>query len=262
MSRRRRRKNKSKLKTRFNFNKLLLFAIPTIFIGGTVAKYVQERNEDLIYQAKNFYFESDLLSDNTDPAAYTYDVGNDTIVFELSNNIDDLRHSEVDINYTVSITDVQGNQVTDKDGKVISEQSGKLSNNNIDMDEIEFENLPTGNYIVTAKAVSPYEKTLQATFVLTERNENIQYEINDAVGSPILQMTVRTSDYRGDVTIIWPDGIAPDNTNSKLTESNTGYSQGEETIFFETDSEYTFQFFKKQPDLIYTKNDFSVEGRK
>ena len=104
---RRKRRNKAKLKTKINFNTLLLIAIPTIFIGGSVAKYVQERNEDLVYQAKNFYFESDLLSDNTNLSSYTYDVGNDTITFKLSNNIDELRHSQVDIEYVVKITDIR-----------------------------------------------------------------------------------------------------------------------------------------------------------
>ena len=62
---------KSKIKSRFNFNKLLLIAIPVICITGSVAKYVQEKNAELVYEAKNFYFESDLLSNNTNPLAYT-----------------------------------------------------------------------------------------------------------------------------------------------------------------------------------------------
>ena len=102
MSRRRRKKkelklNKTKIKLKFNLslNTLLLIIIPVLFIGGSLARYIRQRTEDLVYEAKNFYFESDLLSDNTNPAVYTYDIGTDTISFKLKNNIDDLRHSEV-----------------------------------------------------------------------------------------------------------------------------------------------------------------------
>lgn len=250
---------KSKIKSRFNFNKLLLIAIPVICITGSVAKYVQEKNAELVYEAKNFYFESDLLSNNTNPLAYTYDVGNDKIAINLKNNIDDLRYSDVDVKYTVTITDMQGNQVTDKNGDVVEAEDGKLSNSSIDSDEITFEDLPAGKYIVTAMATEPYEKKLQASFVITSKNENIEYQVSDAVNSPVLQLTVKTTDYKGNVKITWPSNIAPDNTDPMFTNVNSGYAGGNIVIPFETNSEYTFQFFKKQPTLSYDKTSFVVE---
>ena len=75
-----------------------------------------------------------------------------------------------------------------------------------------------------------------------------------------MQVTVRTADYKGNVIITWPEGIAPDSTNEKFSGVNTGYEAGSLSTAFETDSEYTFQFFKKQPNLIYNKDNFSVEG--
>ena len=96
-----RRKRRNRRKTKFSFNKLLIVMIPILFIGGSLAKYIQEKNAELVYEAQNFYFESDLLSDNTNQLAYTYDTGNDTITFNLKNNIDELRHSEVNIEYVV-----------------------------------------------------------------------------------------------------------------------------------------------------------------
>ena len=56
---------KTKIKSRFSFNKLLLLMIPIIFFTGSVAKYIKEKNAELVYEAKSFYFESDLLSNNT-----------------------------------------------------------------------------------------------------------------------------------------------------------------------------------------------------
>ena len=152
-----------------------------------------------------------------------------------------------------------GNEVKDKNGQIVSNVEGELSKNSIDSDIIEFTNLPTGNYLVTAKAISPYAKTLQATFSLTQKNEDIEYSISDSIGNPILQLTVRTFNYKGNVKITWPSNIAPDNTNMMFTDINTGYNAGNKEITFETDSEYVFQFFKLNPNAVFSKNDFSVE---
>ncbi len=248
-----------KIKSRFNFNKLLLLIIPIIFLTGSVAKYIKEKNAELVYEAKSFYFESDLLSNNTKALAYTYDVGNDEITINLNNNIDDLRYSDVDIKYTVSIKDAQGNQVKDKNGDILEDITGKLSNNSIDSKKITFENLPAGKYIVVAKATEPYEKTLQASFVLKSRNDAVEYNVSDSANSPVLQLTVKTTDYKGDVKITWPANIVPDNTDSKFANVNSGYSGGNIIIPFEANSEYTFQFFKKQPSMSYGKTSFVVE---
>lgn len=251
--------NKYKIKNELNFNMLLLILIPMILIGGAVAKYIQEKDTEIVYQAKSFYFESNILSDNTNPRSYTYEIGNNNISFELKNNIDDLRYSEVDIEFVAMITDVQGNQVKDKEGEIIAEQTGKLLKNAINSQKIEFSNLPSGTYKVTAKAMKPYEKTLQATFLITEKNENIEYQVSDALNSPVLQLTVKTKDYSGNIKISWTEGIAPDTTNAKLSEVNVGYDGGSITVAFESNSEYNFQFFKKQTSLIYNKDDFSLE---
>lgn len=252
-------KKKNKIKFRFNFNKLLLLVIPIIFLTGSVAKYVKEKNTELVYEAKNFYFESDLLSNNTKALAYTYDVGNDEITINLKNNIDELRYSDVDIKYTVSLTDMQGNEVKDRNGDIVEDINGKLSNNSIDSKKITFENLSEGKYIVIAKAIEPYEKTLQASFTLKSKNESIEYKVSDSVNSPVLQLTVKTTDYKGNVKITWPSNVVPDNTESKFVNVNSGYNGGNIDIPFETNSEYIFQFFKKQPSICYDKSSFMVE---
>lgn len=252
-------KNKYKIKHQFNFNILLLILIPLVLIGTTIAKYVREEKSEKIYQAQSFYFYSDLLSDNTNPLAYTYETGKDNISIILNNNIDDLRYSEVDIDYVVTITDTYGNEIKNKNGESVDSKKGTLQNDGISSQQIEFTNLPTGIYIITAKATSPYTKTLHATFVLSERNQEISYQINDSINSPVLQLTVLTEDYSGDVVINWPEGIQPDSTNPKFSNVNTGENAGSTIIYFEPKSEYIFQFFKSQPNSIYTKENFKVE---
>ena len=252
-------KRRYNAKRQLDFNKIFLVLIPIMLIGGSAAKYVYEKNNDIVYEAKSFYFESDLLSDNTNPKAYTYEKGKDSISFSLNNNIDELRYSDVETQYVVNITDIHGNVVQDKDGNNIKEKTGKLSNKRIEQQIIEFTNLPTGTYLITAKAVKPYERTLKASFVLTEKDENIVYEIHDSANSPILQLTIQTEDYSGDIKVSWPNGVAPDSTNEMFSGVNTGFSQGSTIIPFEANSEYTLSFFKNQPTTSYSNEDFLVE---
>lgn len=265
MSRRRRKKKeiefkktKTKIKFSLSLNTFLLIVIPVVLIGTSLAKYISERTSDLVYEAKSFYFESNLLSDNTNPSAYTYDIGTDTITFKLKNNIDDLRYSEVDIEYTVKITDIQGNSVTDKDGNIVNPLTGTLSKNSIDSDELEFTNLPSGNYLITADAVSPYVKKLQGSFVLISKDEEIVYSVNDSVGSPIVLLTVSTEDYEGEVNIAWPEGLAPDSISLIFEDVNSGYTAGSTNVSFESNSELTFRFFKNNPNTVYSKSNFTV----
>lgn len=251
------RKNKKKVS--LNFNTILLIVIPLVVIGGALAKYIYQNSNDALYEARAFYFESDLLSDNTSPKLYKFQTGQDSISFELRNNIDDLRWSDVDIEFVVSISDTQGKEVKDKNGQAVQSITKKLSNKAISKQNIEFTNLNAGSYVVEAKTTKPYEKILQATFVLTEKNDYINYRVNDSQNSPVTQLTIITEDYSGNIKITWPEGLAPDNTQQMLSYITSGYNGGNITINFKANSEYTFTFFKKQSEKIYTKNDFLVE---
>lgn len=219
-----------------------------------------DKIKEALFEAKNFYFESDLLNSNTNQVSYNYQRGIDTISFELKNNIDELRYSDVEISYVVTINTLDGKQVVDKSGNTVKEVAGKLTNKNIESKKIEFTNLPEGNYVVTAKSKSPYEKTIQANFTLTSNDYDITYEVSDSSDSPVMRLTVVTKDYAGDVTINYPEGVLPDSTDLKFSGANSGSSQSSVTIYFDANSEYTFQFFKKNPMQVFVKENFSVVG--
>lgn len=247
------KKGKNKLR------KLILFAIPILFIGTTLAKYSSNTNQGVVFEAKNFYFESDLLKDLTEPVSYKYQTGIDTISILLKNNIDDYRYSDVETNYEVTITDIDGNSVNDKNGDIVKKQTGKLSNTNIEAKQIQFTNLPSGIYVVTANATKPYHKSIQGTFTLIEKDESISYEVSDSVNSPVLYLTIISKDYSGEVTINWPDGVVPNSTDSNFKNIDTGFVASSTNISFNANSEYKIQFFKSNPNSVYTTEQFSVE---
>ena len=81
-------------------------------------------------------------------------------------------------------------------------------------------------------------------------SEKISYNVSDASGSPNLKLTVTTAEFSGSVTISWPEGVLPDNTDP-LLENASGNSC---TVTLEKYSEYTFQFFKTDPSQDHTQN--------
>lgn len=239
---------------------LLLFLIPFLFWGVALAKYIMTKNQNLLYEAQAFYFESDLLYDNTNQLSYTYPKGSDSINFILKNNTDELRYSEVTIEYQVSITDINGNSIKDKNGDEIENVEGTLNKGQINSTEIEFDNLKPGVYVITAESTNPYHKQLKANFILNESIYDIDHTVNDAKESSVLNLTITTEDYQGDIKISWPQGVTPNNNDPFFKNINSGYNESNTTINFNANSEYVFLFFKEDTSKVYTTSDFSVEG--
>lgn len=238
---------------------ILLILIFLIFTAGVFAKYLLKTDDNFLYDANAFYFESDLLAENTNQKSYTYKRGIDYIEFTLKNNIDELRYSDVTITYNVILRDLNGNEVIDKSGNVIKNVTNTLKKGSINSEKVRFENLKTGTYVVTAIATKPYKKQIQANFILTNEDDSIIYQINDAVDSPVLNLTVSTKDYSGNVKIVWPSGVTPDSTDVNFEAINTGYASGNQIVSFKANSEYIFRFFKEDSLSVYTDADFSVE---
>lgn len=238
----------------------LILICSIIFIRKIYSKYsIENKSDASIYQAKNFYFESDLLNDSTDIPSYTYQEGIDKISFVLKNNIDELRYSEVETSYIVELKNFDDTEVTDKDGNIVNSVTGILSNANIESKVISFNNLKEGNYKIIAKAESPYSKTLQANFTLLGNDNTVTYSVSDSKDSPILKVTVMTKDYSGNICISWPEGISPDSTDMNFSNINSGFESSNTTINFKANSEYTFQFFKQNPSQIFSNDDILVK---
>lgn len=227
------------------FNILMLVVIPCLIIGASVAKYISEDEVDMAYSAKNFYFESDLLEEDIANAEYSYAEGIDSISFYLKNNADSLRFSEVDISYTATLT---------KDGNVIDTKTGTIAKDAVNTSVVQFDNLDAGEYVVTATATSPYSKTLTGKFTLAGVDKTLNWTIVDSANSPIVELTVTSEGYDGLITITYPEGIQPDNTDSKLETVTSTYV----TSKFEKSSSYTYTFFKNNPATVFTKDNFSV----
>ena len=250
-----------KVKKRKKHTKLMLFTfiIITLFsIGFTFAKYIDNKENSILYEASAFYLESNYLSNIDNTKSYTIEKGIDEITFTIQNNIDTLRYSTVSINYTVSISDIEGKSVKDKAENTISNINGSLQKGSVKSNTHTFNNLKDGVYVVTATSTKPYSKTIKANFIITNSSTNIETRITDMTDSPILQLIINSNDYEGNITITWPEGITPDNTNPLFANVGTGYTSASKVMPVSKNAEYIVQFFKEDPAQTYQISDFEV----
>lgn len=223
---------------------ILLLAVVLLFNGYTLAKYMIEDERKDPIAAKSFYFESDMLAPASETAQYTLKAGVDEISFELMNYPDELRSSDVDISYKVTLSR-DGTEKETKEGTITKE--GRKA-------AISFSNLEAGTYVVEASATSPYTKTLVGKFTIVDTDYELSYDVSDGANSPTLIVKVATVDYSGDVVLSWPEGVLPDNTD-ELLKSATGNSH---TVRMESQSEYTFRFFKTNPANVYNNEQITA----
>lgn len=227
----------------------------TIIITMTVVlgKYLQELKNNTLYEAENFYFRSDLLSE--DIKSYTLQRGVNKIVIHLYNSEDRLRYTKVDINYVVKLEKIND------DGNLVKvrEENGVLSNSGFTDNEVVFDNLENGKYKVSAIAINPYTKILEGNFVITNNDNRIDYSVGDNVDSTVMFLTIKTVDYTGNIKIKFPDGLYPDNNEEVFKNVNIDNSK-EVIVNFKNNSSYSYRFYKENPKKVFNKNEFQVGG--
>ncbi len=183
----------------------VMLSLCVLTVGMLVAKYLSERSSDGLVRAKNFYFTSNLL----DGEEHTLAPGTTSVNFTLGNHEDDLRYSEVDIEYTVTVNN----------GATVTNDKGTLTKGSVKDAEITISNLKTGKYTVTAVGTGGYSKTLTATIVVPAKETQLYQHQDNSAGEYILLTVWNEGDKAGNVTIEYT-GI-PDNTNSNMTAWKT-----------------------------------------
>lgn len=230
---------------------IFLWVLALILVGASVwgvsAKYIQQREQDLLAQAKMFYFTSDLLKE--EGAQYTLNPDTESVTFKLKNHIDALRYSEDDIQYDVYVNDV-------KLGNTASLTSANQT------DEITIHVEPGNTYVVRAVGNAGYQKVLTATFEVLPYATGFYKHLVDEPNSHYVLLTVWTQNLSGDVTVSFPAGLIPDATDPDLDDiqNYTGghYTQGSVALSFGVYSSKTYRFFKENPESTYSVGDFTV----
>lgn len=210
----------------------VVLSLCALTVGMLVAKYLNEKSSDGLVRAKNFYFTSNLL-DGEEHTLAPDSTGSTSVTFTLGNHEDDLRFSEVDIEYTVTLDD--GSTVKEID-------KGTLPANGAVNDvEVTVSGLQEGKtYTVTAVGKGGYTKTLTATIVVPAKAAQLYYHIDNSAGEYTLLTVWNEGDKEGHVQIKYA-GI-PDNTNPDMAEWRTG-DNNNHSVMIKPHESKVFRFF-------------------
>lgn len=234
---------------------LLLVLLTTGGIGTAVAKFMQSSTGQAFVKAPEFYFTSDLLS--AENPHYVLNSAVDHVTFTLRNSADALRVSQVDIGYEVSVDN--GASVQHKPGITDTGALSKmLPKNQLTEVTYELSGLRPGiTYTVTAKGAAGYSQTLQATFTVSDKDENVHKHLQVSRDGYMI-LTVWTHNVSGTLSVSFPDDLIPDNTN---VDMGSVYNKDGGAASFTVDSfgkysSQTYRFFYN--DGTYDARNFTV----
>ena len=193
-------KKKKVVKKHIKKRLIIAIALLSIFlVSVTYGRYIYNGIKNYYLSTKNFYFNSDKLSEY----GYYHQLDNwsgvDPVVitFNMDSKKNNIVASPLNIEYSISFTCSSNVNCT------ASKNTGLIMNgNNTDSFTITLDpntTLNGGDSIwleVTASATSPYTKTLTGRFNINVGEYGLDYEIVDNAGSPYLDFNItNTLDY-------------------------------------------------------------------
>ncbi len=244
---------------------LVALILVLVLAGGTLAKYVFNGDGEVLIFANRFYFSSNLLT--KDESSYTLNMATEEVSFTLRNYDDVLRPSEESFSYTISVK-CEGEEGTG--GAVLDTTSGEFAAGVVASKTIKLSGLTEGKtYVVTAvgdsaadtdSTLDGYRKTIEARFIISENNIEIYQEVDTSNDAYVL-LNVWTENLAGDVTINYPTGLIPDNTDSVMEDATPNYNKStgkyvsnsfvDSTNFKEGYSSYSYRFFIDEASAEY-----------
>ena len=256
-----------KLRKMKKLHKISLWVLVLILVASTVwgvtAKYTQQREQEVVVQAKMFYFTSDLLDGRIEP--YKLNAGTSEVTVALRNHLDDHRISEENIQFTVTVQDI-----TDPENLGAITQVGEtyeLAGGVANSIPVEIPGLQDGHkyeIVATSMAEGPagYEKSLKAPFEVQRKARGFFANVEDKPNSSYVILTVWSQNCAGKVSVTFPDNLIPDTTDPKMS-SITNYAEGKYSgatvseIDLQEYSSLSFRFFKDNTET-YSLGQFTV----
>lgn len=230
---------------------LIIMSLCLLLVAGIVAKYIHNRVVDGKINAPYFYFTSDKLTETQT----TYTVNSDitSISFDIANCADEIRYSDIDINYTITVTGENLGSAILNDGSNTGTQiSGTLQGSIVSRKTITLENMAPGiTYTVTAVGSNGFSQTISAKFKVMEAGG--VYKNTDKSNGAYVLLTVWAIKNDGVLEISFPAGLIPDNTDPVMASiynfADDTYKAGSfsDSISFaeaDTSASHVYRFFK------------------
>lgn len=267
--------------------------------GISYAKYVSDAAFNYYLGSKGFYFESEELT-SIDSKITDTSWDGEKVNFSLKNSSNKFIASETDIRYEITCTVEEENtsKVCYLNGTGNSKVTGNLStslgclnetNDGVDTSgysekqcaNYKWTYLPTkadnyfeiidtqGNDVdtatikITAKSLSPYEKTISTKYILTKDKSdlgtlNLTYETSGNFENLII-----TNSYNEDkcVKLTWnPDNLVIDEESNSIISSKTNNKDYINEIIFKVSKKDStnYLFYKTDKEKTYSKEDFTL----
>lgn len=255
------RRKKEKRKNHIFLISLIILCLITAY---SFSKYVIQLSKMHIQRAKDFYFTSDVLTEDKK----TYELydwnGKETYTVEINlNNYDDeIRYTEDEIKYNFSATSSNSNiKITTNDtGKGILKSSTK-SQNKIIINIEPTKNFTSGENIeieINANSTEPYEKNLSAILKIYVKDEtSYTADLKDASNQDFAELYIDTKKIEKELTITYDNTKAILDNNNELLKDIEITKSGTKNSFnipVNSNSNYCIKFIKKNPENKLTLN--------
>ena len=187
---------KKERKNKYNIKQLIIVCLlffNLIFLVSIFGRYVVKSVNNFYARSKEFYFYSDKL--DVDNPAYQIEnwsgVDDYSIIINMNSYANNLLSTSYDIDYEISYF-ASDNIICN-----LSKESGIIYGDR-KTDFFTLTNTPnttlkTGDNVfveITAKATTPYEKTIKGRFTLIVGQEQLTYEIQDVANRPYLEVNI------------------------------------------------------------------------
>lgn len=175
---------------------VIIFLIIFLLFGVTYARYIYNFIDNYILESKGFYFNSSVLSIND--KSYRINnwdgVNSYILTIDVNSKKNEVKSTTADIEYEI-LYECSSNVVCS-----VSKESGIIYESK-KMDSYQLIVSPKDNFYegdeavvkTWAKSLTPYKKTLSATYNISVMRSNFSYNIEDNVNSKYLILNVINS---------------------------------------------------------------------
>jgi len=206
-------------------------------IGAAIGRYQTKLKSDGSVRAKEFYFTSDFL----DGGIHTLAPESTELSFTLGNHADELRFSEMEIRYEVTVAAADGS--ASSAAVTYGNTDRKLGNDKVQDDTVTIKDLQPGKeYIVTAVGKGGYEESLTATIKVLSNEAKLYRHQETVPGEYTLVTLWNEGETAGSVIITYT--AIPDNTNPNMTTwSTSGDTAASQAVTIGPHESKVFRFF-------------------
>ena len=156
---------------------VLLVIVFLLSIGKTFSKYINTTNWDYSYNSKDFYFNSDYLSEE-EKTIYINSWDGSDITFNISNALNKDTFTKENISYEVSCISSDTSCLINGESSLSLNLTGNTySNEELKLSLGDFQD--SASVTVFARSIKPYKKSLQVTFEINKESKikDIEYEL-------------------------------------------------------------------------------------